>query len=181
MKSPHEKIKEFNNRLNEYAEDTEHLYVIEHSNLRTLGWTLYADDKHIHHLKNGKYAANIIRTLKTAYNISSKNELFSNSEPRRMTKNTDSARNNGRIRFNVHNQKGDFSQIPDVNSGPFNFKAPTYDHGDTNHMGKTLQHRLHHLANYDQASTSINASDEISNIKHGLLTKLQDAIQKALM
>ena len=43
---------------------------------------MFADVKLIHSNKIAKYAANIIRALKKAYNIENKKELLNNSKPR---------------------------------------------------------------------------------------------------
>ena len=69
-------VKCFNSVLVNYAKDHSDVTVAYHHNLRDPNWTMFADAKHIHANKIAKFAANIIKTLKKAYNINDKSELF---------------------------------------------------------------------------------------------------------
>ena len=64
-----------------YASNYGDVTVAFHHNLRDPNWSMFSDIKHIHANKIAKYAANIIKSLKKAYNIQSKRELFNSEAP----------------------------------------------------------------------------------------------------
>ena len=70
-------VKRFNGLLLDYANDHNDITIAFHHNLRDTNWSMFSDAKHIHANKIAKYAANIIKALKKAYEINDKNELFS--------------------------------------------------------------------------------------------------------
>ena len=62
----------FNELLNTYAEVHSDITVACHRNLRDPQWSMLYDQKHIRKEKVPKFAANLIRALKSAYGISNK-------------------------------------------------------------------------------------------------------------
>ena len=72
-------VKAFNNLLHNYAVNHADITVAIHNNLRDPSWSMYRDAKHIKEEKIGKFAANLIKALKTAYGITNKSELFRNT------------------------------------------------------------------------------------------------------
>ena len=57
------------------AHQQDDIFVTVHKNLRDATWSMFRDNKHIHEFKIPKFAANIIRALKMAYNIKDKRFL----------------------------------------------------------------------------------------------------------
>ena len=66
-----------NTLLHDYAQQHDDIIVTVHKNLRDATWSMFRDTQHIHEMKVPKFAANIIRALKEAYNITNKSALFS--------------------------------------------------------------------------------------------------------
>ena len=75
-------MKLFNGLLLEYARNHDDVTIAFHHNLRDTNWSMFSDAKHIYPNKIAKYAANIIKALKQAYNITDKSSLFLNHTAR---------------------------------------------------------------------------------------------------
>ena len=70
-----------NELLSTYANQHDDIFLVMHQNLRDITWSTFYDNKHIRETKIPKFAANIIRALKQAYNIKDKSALYSNERP----------------------------------------------------------------------------------------------------
>ena len=62
------------NLLNNHASSHADITIATHSNS---SWCMYRDEKHIKNEKIAKFAADLIKALKTAYGITSKRKLES--------------------------------------------------------------------------------------------------------
>ena len=62
-------VKKCNNLVEEWIKSETNIYIAKHSNLRDSEWSMFADIKHIHQSAAPKFAANIKRALRAAYNI----------------------------------------------------------------------------------------------------------------
>ena len=73
-------VKHYNKLLSDYNNNNQDIYIANHKKLRDPTWSMFEDSTHIRKIKIPKFAANIIKALKQAYNIKNKSELFKNTE-----------------------------------------------------------------------------------------------------
>ena len=140
-----------NEELGNYANQQDDVFLIIHQNLRDNTLSMLYDNKHIRETKIPIFAANIIRTLKKAYNISDKRALYLNDRP---TRNED-VRN-----IFTHDKANNYHR---------NVKYDNYMTYETNHENMQMESKMKNLANYNNA-------EEFKQMKHDLLKKLQEVL-----
>ena len=100
-----------NSLLHDYAIQNQDIIVTVHKNLRDPSWTMFRDTKHIREMKLPKFAANIIRALKEAYNITDKSALFTDMKNVGVSPFT----GGNKIGFHVNNRLQNIANYSNVN------------------------------------------------------------------
>ena len=102
-------MKQFNKLLAEYSKSNQDICIANHENLRDPNWTMFEDNKHIRKVKIPKFASNIIKALKQAYNIKNKSELFDFGLH---TGNDNRTRTTNNARHHSYNNQGYINEVP---------------------------------------------------------------------
>ena len=148
----------FNKLLTDYALNNEDITVARHGNLKDATWSMYRDAKHIKESKVAKFAANLIRALKTAYDIREKSELFMNEK---FTRYQNSSM---RIPESLLQWDRGFSNMQ----------------SNDNNNKNNLRNNLEKNAGYYPMNNETNTMNVKVESKNDLLHKLQEVIQKLM-
>ena len=152
-------VKKFNSLLNSFAVNEGDVTVINQSNLRDPTWSMYSDDKHIRENKIAKYASNIIRSLKTAYKINNKNELFTNYDNKRRFQHVQPPSQSNHVFGNTHT-------------------GNRWNSSFSNNPSQNLTEKLKSIAEYNTPPNFVNERyDTMSTIKNDLLMQLRSTIE----
>ena len=152
----------FNHILGEYAKNHGDITIASQYNMRDPTFSMIDDDKHVKQIKIPKYASNIIRALKAAYDIKSKSDLYFRQTPDEKTKRYTHSNN---INNRMQTSTG-YEQIP--NNQELN-----------PHYSDNLNNRMQTLAGYDPTRNN-QENKPHDTIVRDIMMKLGEYIQKCV-